>query len=73
MKTLLGYIAAFVLLTVAGCGHSYPPSLRLADSLMDSRPDSALAVLDAAREQTAGAPEAVLMRYQLLRHQAIIW
>ena len=71
MKTLLGYIAAFVLLTVAGCGHSYPPSLRLADSLMDSRPDSALAVLDAARGQTVGAPEAVRMRYQLLRHQAM--
>jgi tetratricopeptide (TPR) repeat protein len=71
VKALLGYIAAFVLLTVAGCGHSYPPSLRLADSLMDSRPDSALAVLDAARGQTAGAPEAVRMRYQLLRHQAM--
>jgi hypothetical protein len=71
VKTLLGYIAAFVLLTVAGCGHSYPPSLRLADSLMDSRPDSALSVLDAAREHTAGAPEAVRMRYQLLRHQAM--
>jgi tetratricopeptide (TPR) repeat protein len=71
VKTLLGFIAAFVLLTVAGCGHSYPPSLRLADSLMNSRPDSALALLDAVREQTAGAPEAVRMRYQLLRHQAM--
>ena len=52
-------------------GSGLPQALVLADSLMNSRPDSALAVLDGAEEEMAGEPKSVRMRYQLLRHQAM--
>jgi hypothetical protein len=38
---------------------------------MNSRPDSALAVLEGAEGEMAGEPKSVRMRYQLLRHQAM--
>ena len=71
VKKLLGYMAAFVLLTVVGCGQSYPPSLQAADSLMNDRPDSALALLDGMEADMASAAKSVRMRYQLLRHKAM--
>ena len=71
MKKLLGYMATFVLLTVVGCGQSYPPSLQAADSLMNERPDSALALLDDMEADMANAAKSVRMRYQLLRHKAM--
>ena len=52
-------------------GRGLPQALVLADSLMNSRPDSALAVLDRAEGQMAGESRSVRMRYQLLRHQAM--
>ena len=52
-------------------GRGLPQALLLADSLMNSRPDSALAVLEGAEGQMAGEPKSVRMRYQLLRHQAM--
>ena len=71
VKKLLGYMTAFVLLTVVGCGQSYPPSLQAADSLMNERPDSALALLDGMEADMASAAKSVRMRYQLLRHKAM--
>ena len=71
VKKLLGYMATFVLLTVVGCGQSYPPSLQAADSLMNERPDSALALLDDMEADMASAAKSVRMRYQLLRHKAM--
>ena len=52
-------------------GRGLPQALVLADSLMNSRPDSALAVLEGAEGDMAGEPKSVRMRYQLLRHQAM--
>ena len=52
-------------------GSGLPQALVLADSLMNSRPDSALAVLEGAEGQMAGESKSVRMRYQLLRHQAM--
>ena len=52
-------------------GSGLPQALLLADSLMNSRPDSALAVLEGAEGDMAGEPKSVRMRYQLLRHQAM--
>ena len=52
-------------------GRGLPRALVLADSLMNSRPDSALAVLEGAEGEMAGEPKSVRMRYQLLRHQAM--
>ena len=52
-------------------GRRLPQALVQADSLMNSRPDSALAVLEGAEGQMAGEPKSVRMRYQLLRHQAM--
>ena len=52
-------------------GRGLPQALLLADSLMNSRPDSALAVLEGAEGQMAGESRSVRMRYQLLRHQAM--
>ena len=57
---------------MVGCGEGRTPqALLLADSLMNSRPDSALAVLEGAEGEMAGEPKSVRMRYQLLRHQAM--
>ena len=47
-------------------GRGLPQALVLADSLMNSRPDSALAVLEGAEGEMAGESRAVRMRYQLL-------
>ena len=52
-------------------GRGLPQALVQADSLMNSRPDSALAVLEGAEGEMAGGPKSVRMRYQLLRHQAM--
>ena len=52
-------------------GRGLPQALVLADSLMNSRPDSALAVLEGAEGEMAGESKSVRMRYQLLRHQAM--
>ena len=52
-------------------GRGLPQALLLADSLMNSRPDSALAVLEGAEVEIAGESRSVRMRYQLLRHQAM--
>ena len=52
-------------------GRGLPQALVLADSLMNSRPDSALAVLEGAEGDMAGESKSVRMRYQLLRHQAM--
>ena len=61
-----------MVLLMAGCGGGRgPQALVLADSLMNSRPDSALAVLEGAEGQMAGESRSVRMRYQLLRHQAM--
>ena len=55
---------------MAGCGKGRTPqALVLADSLMNSRPDSALAVLDGAEEEMAG--EHQRQQWQLLRLNAI--
>ena len=68
---------------MAGCGkgsilpwlgedeRGLPQALLLADSLMNSRPDSALAVLEGAEGDMAGESRSVRMRYLLLRHQAM--
>ena len=50
MNRVTGIIVAGVMvLLMVGCGGCrYPQALLLADSLMNSRPDSALAVLDYA-------------------------
>ena len=50
-------------------GRGLPQALVLADSLMNSRPDSALAVLDGAEEEMAG--EHQRQQWQLLRLNAI--
>ena len=50
-------------------GRGLPQALLLADSLMNSRPDSALAVLDRAEGQMAG--EHQRRQWQLLRLNAI--
>ena len=61
-----------MVLLMAGCGGERGlQALVLADSLMNSRPDSALAVLEGAEGDMAGEPKSVRMRYQLLRHQAM--
>jgi len=55
---------------MAGCGEGRTPrALVLADSLMNSRPDSALAVLDGAEGEMAGEHQRRL--WQLLRLNAI--
>ena len=84
MKRIDGHILVMLLLTLllmAGCGkgsllpqlgedgRGLPQALLLADSLMNSRPDSALAVLEGAEGDMAGEPKSVRMRYQLLRHR----
>ena len=59
---------------LGGCGDN-PRAVSLlarADSLMNSRPDSALAVLEGAEGQMAGESKAVRMRYQLQRHQETV-
>lgn len=45
--------------------------LSRADSLMDIRPDSALALLDSNRPDEDNVPERLLMRYELLRAKAM--
>ena len=84
MNRVTGIIVAGVMvLLMAGCGkgsllpqlgedgRGLPQALVLADSLMNSRPDSALVVLEGAEGDMAGEPKSVRMRYQLLRHQAM--
>ena len=59
MNRVTGIIVAGVMvLLMVGCGgRRYPQALLLADSLMNSRPDSALAVLEGAEGQMAGGVE----------------
>lgn len=73
MNRVTGIIVAGVMvLLMVGCGgRRYPQALLLADSLMNSRSDSALTVLEGAEGEMAGGPKSVRMRYQLLRHQAM--
>ena len=71
MKKLFGHIAALALLVIAGCtGQDYPPSLIVADSLLQCRPDSALAIADSLLSDSARLSRGQLMRCRLLRLSA---
>ena len=66
------YIAIIAVAFLAGCGkHELPKELKAADSLMDSRPDSALALLNSVSDAMKDQPKAIRMRFQMLRHKAM--
>lgn len=56
-----------VLLCFCACGHKpYPQPLRIADSLANTRPDSAIALLESIESVMQNEPEATQMYYRLL-------
>lgn len=66
------YIAIIAVAFLAGCGErELPKELKAADSLMDSRPDSALALLNSVSDAMKDQPKAIRMRFQMLRHKAM--
>ena len=65
------WLLAIVLLTACSGNPKVDALIACADSLMASRPDSSLHLLDSVEAQMADAPKSVRMRYQLLRHKAM--
>lgn len=72
MKWSIHHIVFMVVLTmIVGCtGDGYTPELRGIDTLIDSHPDSALALLDSLRTEKNDWSKARRMRYELLTAKA---
>lgn len=66
------FYIVLLLLTVAACGGQgrHEAALRHAQSVLNERPDSALAILDSLGQYRAGFTRSALMRWQLLRLSA---
>ena len=71
MKHLI-YILFFLTLSFTACGRhtAYPPAMQQAEALMNTRPDSALTLLEAMADTLAMLPEETRMYHQLLTIQA---
>ena len=71
MKHLI-YILFFLTLGFTACGRhtTYPPAMLQAEALMNTRPDSALTLLEAMADTLAMLPEETRMYHQLLTIQA---
>ena len=71
MKHLI-YILFFLTLGFTACGRhtAYPPAMQQAEALMNTRPDSALTLLEAMADTFAMLPEETRMYHQLLTIQA---
>lgn len=65
-------IAAFLLMQDRQ-GTVYPEALLRADSIVSKQPDSAAVILDGLEHGMASAPEAVRMRYRLIRQKQIAY
>lgn len=65
-------IAAFLLMQDRQ-GTVYPEALLRADSIVSKQPDSAAVILDGLEHGIASAPEAVRMRYRLIRQKQIAY
>ena len=71
MKHLI-YILLLFLASFTACGRHtvYPPAMQQAEALMNTRPDSALTLLEAMADTFAMLPEETRMYHQLLTIQA---
>ena len=71
MKHLI-YILFFLTLGFTACGRHtvYPPAMQQAEALMNTRPDSALTLLETMTDTLAMLPEETRMYHQLLTIQA---
>ena len=71
MKHLI-YILLLFLASFTACGRHtvYPPAMQQAEALMNTRPDSALTLLEAMVDTLAMLPEETRMYHQLLTIQA---
>ena len=71
MKHLI-YILLLFLASFTACGRHtvYPPAMQEAEALMNTRPDSALTLLEAMADTFAMLPEETRMYHQLLTIQA---
>ena len=71
MKHLI-YILFFLTLGFTACGRhtTYPPAMLQAEALMNTRPDSALTLLESIADTLAMLPEETRMYHQLLTIQA---
>lgn len=71
MKTIKLLIAIALLSAIYSCGNKpHPHLMQVADSLIDSRPDSALSLLTQLRESIDKEPESTQMNYRLLTIKA---
>ena len=66
------YILFFLTLGFTACGRHtvYPSAMQQAEALMNTRPDSALTLLEAMADTFAMLPEETRMYHQLLTIQA---
>lgn len=71
MNTIKSLLFTLLLVCICACGNKpYPQTMQLADSLVNSNPDSAVTLLAQLRKDITSEPEATQMYYQLLTIKA---